>query len=170
MTASADQSAMKRAALAREIGRRAGFALAENDEPGPINPDDKPTRVALRTLFAERFSKTELERLRAEAEAKARAAGAAPPSVTERLRNFASGEPQILDTREFYRNILRRLREAQPLPPNALSELAQQRALAIEAALQAAGADASRMARTTDAPSADAEAGQVSVHLSLAAR
>ncbi|HEX7607369.1 MAG TPA: DUF748 domain-containing protein, partial [Usitatibacter sp.] len=165
----ADARAMRRAALGREIGRRAGFALAEDDDPGPVNVEDKPTRAALRGLFAERFSKAELDKLRAEAEAKARAAGVAAPSVTEKVRNFASGEPQLVDAREFYQTLLRRVREAQPLPPNALADLAQQRALAIEAALQAAGADASRMARTIAAPTADAEAKQITVHLSLAA-
>jgi hypothetical protein len=86
------------------------------------------------------------------------------------VRNFASGEPQLTDAREFYQTLLRRMRDTQPLPANALAELAQKRALAIEAALQAAGADASRMTRTTAEPSADAEAKSVTVHLSLAAR
>jgi Domain of Unknown Function (DUF748) len=166
----ADARAMKRAALGREIGRRAGFALAQDDEPGPVNVEDKPTRAALRAIFTERFSKAELDKLRAEAEAKAGAAGQAAPSVTEKVRNFASGEPQIVDAREFYQTLLRRVRDAQALPANALAELAQQRALAIEAALQAAGADASRMSRTIAAPTAEAEAKAVTVHLSLAAR
>jgi hypothetical protein len=166
----ADARAMKRAALNRDIGRRAGFAVAEDDEPGPVNIEDRPTRRALRAIFAERFSKDELDRLRTEAETKARAAGNAAPSMTTRLRNFASGEPQLVDTREFHQTLLRRLREAQTLPANALAELAQQRALVIEAALQAAGADASRMARTIAEPTADAEAKQVSVRLLLAAR
>jgi hypothetical protein len=90
--------------------------------------------------------------------------------MTTRLRNFASGEPQLVDTREFHQTLLRRLRESQTLPANALAELAQKRALAIEAALQAAGADTSRMARTIAAPTSDAEARQVTVHLSLAVR
>ena len=167
--AEADASALKRAALGREIGRRAGFAVTEGDEPGPVNLEDKPTRAALRALFTERFSKAELDRLKAEAEAKARAAGLAAPSMIERARNFASGEPQLVDAREYYRTLLRRERETQPLAPNALAELAQKRALAIESALKAAGADASRMARTTASPSADAVAKQVTVRLSLVA-
>lgn len=165
-----DASAMKRAALGREVGRRAGFALTGEDEPGPINLEDRPTQAALRSLFTERFSKAEFERLRAEAEAKARSAGLAAPSIAERVRNFASGAPQIADAREFYRILLRRLRETQPLPANALAELAQKRALTIEAALQAAGVDPMRMEKTSDAPSANAEAKQVKLHLSLAAR
>jgi len=166
--AEADARAMKRAALNRDIGRSAGFAVAEGEEPGPVNIEDRPTRKALRTMFAERFSKAELDRLRTEAEAKARAAGQAAPSMTTRLRNFASGEPQLVDTREFHQTLLRRLRESQTLPADALAALAQQRALAIESALKAAGADASRMARTVAEPGADAEAKQVTSRLTLA--
>jgi len=166
----ADARAMKRAALNREIGRRAGFAVAEDEEPGPVNIEDRATRRAVRTLFVERFSKDELDRIRSEADAKSLAAGQPAPSLTTRLRNLASGEPQLVDTREFHQTLLRRLRETQPLAPNALPELAEQRALAIEAALKAAGTDAARIARAPSAPSADAEAKQVKVQLSLASR
>jgi hypothetical protein len=165
----ADARALKRAELGRDIARKAGFAVAEDEEPGPVNIEDRPTRKALRTMFAERFSKAELDRLRTEAEAKARATGGAAPSMTTRLRNFASGEPQLVDTREFHQTLLRRLRETQTLAPNALAELAQKRALAIEGALKESGADASRMARTTAEPTADAEAKQVTARLTLAA-
>jgi hypothetical protein len=166
----ADARALNRAALGRDIGRRAGFAVTEEDEPGPVNIEDRPTRKALRTMYAERFSKAELDRLWTEAEAKELAAGTPAPSMTTRLRNFASGEPQLVDTREFHQTLLRRLRESQTLPASALAELAQKRALAIEAALTAAGADTSRIERTIGAPTSDAEAKQVTVQLSLAVR
>ncbi len=166
----ADARALKRTALGREIGRRAGFTVAGDEAPGSVNLEDKPTRAALIALFAERFGKGELEKLRAEAEAKARAANQPTPSVVDRVRNFASGAPQVTDTREFYQTLLRRLREAQLLPPDALAALANQRALAIEAALTAAGADASRIARTVAQPTSDAEAKQVKVQLSLVLR
>jgi len=166
----ADAQALKRAALERDILRRAGFALAEDEAPGRINMDDDKTRSALRALFAERLGKAEYERLRAEAEAKARAAKLPEPSVAERVRNFAGGAPQISDAREFYRTLLRRLREAQPLPPSALAELGRQRALAIEAALRSAGADPARLLTITDTPGAVADARQVEVQLRLATR
>jgi hypothetical protein len=164
----ADARAMKRATLNRDISRRAGFAVAEDEEPGPVNIEDRSMRRALRAAFAERFSKAELDRLRTEAEAKGRAGGAVVPSMTTRLRNFASGEPQLVDTREFHQTLLRRLRESQALAPSALAELAQQRALAIESALKAAGADGSRLARTVAEPSSDAEAKQITSRLTLA--
>jgi hypothetical protein len=165
--AEADARAMKRSDLNRDIARKAGFAVAEGEEPGPVNIEDRATRKALRTLFAERFSKAELDRLRTEAETKSRASGNAVPSMTTRLRNFVGGEPQLVDTREFHQTLLRRLRETQTLAPNALTGLAQQRALAIETALKAAGADAARIARTDSAPGADVEAKQVTTRLTL---
>jgi hypothetical protein len=166
----ADAQALKRAALEREIGRRADFALADDEAPGRVNMEDGKTRTALRALYAERFGKAEFERLRTEAEAKARAAKLPEPPVAERVRHFASGAPQIADARAFYRNLLRRLREAQSVPPNALTELGRQRALAIDAALRSAGADPARLATTTDTPGADAGAKQVQVQLRLAVR
>jgi hypothetical protein len=165
----ADARAMKRVELGREISRKAGFAVGEDEDPGQVNIEDRATRKALRTLFAERFSKTELDRLRTEAEAKSRAAGQVAPSMTTRLRNFVGGEPQLVDTREFHQTLLRRLRETQPLAPNALPELAQRRALAVEAVLKAAGVDSSRMARSATEPGANAEAKQILLHLTLAA-
>jgi hypothetical protein len=166
----ADARAMKRTAVGLEIGRRAGFKIAEDEEPGPLNLQDKATRAALRTLYAERFSQADLDRLRTQAEEKARAAGQPPPSVAERVRNLASGEPQITDAREFYQALLRSLREAQPLAPDALAELARQRGLAIETALKAAGADTSRIAQSTAEPTSEADAKQVQIRLSLTAR
>ncbi len=168
--AEADARALKRAALGRDIGRRAGFAVADTEDPGPVNVEDRPTRAALRALFGERFSAAELDKLKTEAETKARAAGAAAPPVMDRVRNFAAGEPQVADAREFYQTLLRRLREAQPLPPNALEELARSRGTAIEGALRAAGADQARIAQATAQPTSDAEAKQVTVQLSLSAR
>jgi hypothetical protein len=164
----ADARAMKRAALNRDIGRKAGFSAAEDEEPGPVNIEDRSTRRALRQAFAERFSKDELDRLRTEAEAKSQASGQAKPSMTTRLRNLVGGEPQLVDTREFHQTLLRRLRETQVLAPNALAELAQQRAIAVESAMKAAGADASRVARSVAEPSSNAEAKQVTIRLTLA--
>ena len=165
----ADALAMKRAEFGREVSRKAGFSVADDEDPGQINIEDRQTRKALRTLFAEQFSKTELDRLRTEAEAKSRTTGVAAPSMTTRLRNFVGGEPQLVDTREFHQTLLRRLRETRTLAPNALAELAQQRGLAIEAALKAGGADASRILRSIADASSDAGAKQVTVRLSLAA-
>lgn len=173
--AAADAAALKRVALRREVGKRAGFEAERDDASSPINIEDRPTREALRALFSERLSPAELDRLRTEAETKARAAstdGEKPqqPSVLDRLRNFVRGEPQVTDAREFYRTLVRRLLDAQPLAAEALPELAQQRAAAIAAALAAAGVDPARITQTQAEPTTTrADAKEVTLQLSLAA-
>ena len=171
--AGSDARALKRAALAREIGRRAGFVVADDEQPGPISIEDRPTRSALRALFAERFSQAELDKLKTEAEAKERDAGASGGkklSLLDKVRNFAAGEPQVADPREFYFGLLRRLRDSQPLPANALTGLAQARAAAIEGALKAAGADPARMTLSTPTSTSETEAERITLQLGLAAR
>ena len=91
-----DARALKRAALRRELGKRGGLDLAEEDPPGPINIEDRRIRTVVREVFAERFSTTELDRLRAEAEAKEKARPAAEQQklgLIDRFGRFASGEP-----------------------------------------------------------------------------
>lgn len=168
--AQADARALRRAALAREVGRRAGFTLGDDEAPGPVSTEDRRTREVLRALFAERFSAAELDKLKSAAEAKARSDGAAKPALLERLRNLAAGEPQIPDSREFYVALLNRLRDSQPLAPNALAELARRRGESIETALREAGIAGERLEVKTVLPSADAESRQVTIPLTLSAR
>lgn len=168
----ADAAALRRDALAREVAKRAGFKLAEDEAPGPVSVEDKPTRAALRALFVERFPAAEFAKQKAEAEAKERAAPTADGkpqsiSVLDRARNFATGEPQLADPRGFYGALLRRLRDTQAIPANALGDLAQKRAAAIAASLQAAGVDPVRVSRSVAEPVARAEAKEVTVELSL---
>ncbi len=171
--AGADARALKRAALAREIGKRAGFTVIAIEEPGPISVDDRPTRAALRELFVERFSPAEFDKLKAEAEAEAKGKESVTGpsrSVLDRVRSLAAGDPQVADPREFYQTLVRRLRDTQPLATNALAELAQSRGTAIEAALKASGVDSTRIARSNAEPTSNAEAKQVTVQLALQAR
>ncbi|MBI4205573.1 MAG: DUF748 domain-containing protein [Betaproteobacteria bacterium] len=170
----ADGRALRRGALRRELAKRAGFDVADEDPPGPVSIEDQRTRNALRELFAERFSQDELDKLKAEAEAKAGAARAESGkpqqdiSVLERLRKFARGEPQVADATDFYRTLARRLVEAQPLPDGALDDLAQKRGAAVVAALKEAGVDAGRVSQSKAEPTTDAAAKQVKLQLSLA--
>lgn len=165
----ADGRALKREALRRELGKRAGFDIGENDTAGPVSIEDRRTRRALRELFAERFKSEELERLKAEAEREAAAGGGKPQDlpVGERIRNFASGEPQVADPSGFYRALFRRLLEAQPLAESALVDLAQKRAAAVASGLQAAGVDPARVAQSSAEPTANADAKQVTLQLTL---
>jgi hypothetical protein len=168
----ADGRALKRGALRRDIAKRAGFDVADEDPPGPLSIEDQRTRDALRALFAERFSDAELNKLKTEAEAKAAGGeGGKPPpdiSVLERLRKFTRGEPQVADASGFYRALGRRLIETQPLADGALDQLAQKRAGAVAAALKEAGVDDARVAQSKAEPTADADAKQVKLQLSLA--
>jgi hypothetical protein len=170
-----DARALKRAALRRELGKRAGLDIEDEDPPGPLNFDDRRIRAAMRDLFAERFPGAELDKLKSEAEAKekARAAETGKPQsigVMERLGRFTSGEPQVADTGEFYRTLGGRLLASQPLPEDALPELARKRAAAIGDAVKSAGVDAARIALTTAAPLNKPDAKSVVIELALSAK
>jgi hypothetical protein len=79
------------------------------------------------------------------------------------------GLPGLLRSRLSARgqSLVRRLRDAQPLPANVRAELAQKRATVIEGTLAAAGADPARITHSTAEPMSNTEAKQVTVQLSL---
>lgn len=169
-----DARALKRAALRLELGKRAGLDIEVEDPPGPLNIDDRRTRSAVRELFAERFSRDELDKVRSEAEAKAHAADGGKSqqamSSLERLGRFASGEPHVADTGDFYRALGGRLVNSQPLAADALADLARKRAAVIGEALKAAGIDMARVALTNGDPLNNPEAKNVALELALSAR
>src|SRR6185295_4581205 len=72
--------------------------------------------------------------------------GAPSLGLLDRARNLVVGEPQLADPRPFYTDLVRRLREAQPLAPDALAKLGSARAAAVAEALRAAGVAADRVA------------------------
>ena len=165
--AEADARALKREGLRRELAKRAGFEIGADDPAGPLSLEDRRTRRAIREVYAQRFGEDDLARHKAEAE---REAGSARElSVGERIRNFATGEPQVADPAAFYRALYRRLLEAEPVPEGALAGLAQKRAAAIAAELQAVGVGAERMTQSSAEPTSNADAKQVTIQLSLAA-
>ena len=170
-----DTRALRRAGLRRDLGRSAGLDMQEEDPPGPVNLDDARTRSAARSLFAERFSSAELDKIRAEFEAKAKDGGAdaakqSAVSVTDRMRRLTSGEPQVTDTADFYRALSRRLTAEQPLAADALNDLARKRATTIADALKSAGIDGARVTLTTGEPLKNANGKAVSIELVLSAR
>jgi hypothetical protein len=172
--ASVDGPALKRRALAADVLRRTGVAAGQEDEVmGPINVDDRRTRAALRGLYEERFSKAEYDQRVADAEAAEKNAKTAKPakpeegaagqrvsdqgeskslSLGDRARKLVAGEPQLAEPRPFYVDLVRRLRAAQPLPPDALTQLGTERANAIADALRAAGVNAERIATPAPEP------------------
>ena len=169
-----DARAMRRAALRLELGKRAGLDIEAEDPPGPLSIEDRRTRAAVREIFAERFSSAELDKLRAEIEAKSNAADGGKSqqamSSIEKIGRFASGEPRVADTSEFYRTLGGRLVASQPLAPDALVELARRRAAAIGEALKTAGIDVARVTLTTGDPLNNPEAKNVAMELALSAR
>jgi hypothetical protein len=169
-----DARALRRGALRLELGKRAGFDIEAEDPPGPLSIDDRRTRTAVRELFAERFSGAELDKLRADIEAKAGAADGGKAlqamSSLDKIARYASGEPRVPDTGEFYRTLGGRLVASQPLPPDGLAALAQRRAAAIGDALKAAGVDAARVALTGGDPLNNPEGKNVALELALSAR
>jgi nucleotide-binding universal stress UspA family protein len=168
--AQADPRALKREALRRELAQRAGFDVGADDPAGPVSLEDRRTRRALRELYAQRFGDAELGRAKEDAEREAGAGGGKAPDITvgDRIRNFASGEPQVADPGSFYRGLYRRLADAQPIAEGALVELAQKRAAAVTAGLQAAGIPAERVTQSSAEPSSSADAKQVTLQLTLA--
>jgi outer membrane protein OmpA-like peptidoglycan-associated protein len=162
-----DGSRLKREALAREISRRAGFEVSDDESAGGISIEDSRTRAAIRDLYAERLTPAELDKQRAQAEAAASEGKAEKPAVLDRLRNLATGEPQVTNPRPFYNGLMRRLRETQTLPATALDQLAQARAQAIALGLRDAGVAENRIGTSVAAPTADAKAKDVKVELAL---
>jgi len=166
-----DGSRLKREALAREISRRAGFEVSDDESAGGISIEDSRTRTAIRELYAERLTPAELDKQRAQAEAAAAAAAnegkAEKPAVSDQMRNLATGEPQVSNPRPFYNSLMRRLRETQALPPTALAQLAEARAKAIARGLRDAGFAESRVSTSVAAPTANAQAKDVKVELAL---
>lgn len=158
---------LKREALAREISRRAGFDVGDDESAGGISIEDSRTRTAIRELYAERFTAAELDKQRTQAETAESDGNTGKPAVLDRLRNLATGEPQVSNARPFYNGLMRKLRETQTLPPTALEQLAQARAQAIAAGLRDAGVAENRVGTSVAAPTADAKAKEVKVELAL---
>ena len=186
-SADSDAAALRTAALRRNVVARAGVRLDAGEQPGPLDIGERKIRGALRDLYAERFGKDALEQQKKAAEAGAKA-GLAPAqapaqdkaegqsgadgklSVLQRLGKLVQGEPQVADLGPFYHALQDRLEQSESLAADALPRLGQQRAAAILAGLQEAGASPAS-AHATNAESISGEAGQpVALKLGLSAK
>ena len=170
----ADTAALRARAVHQELARRAGLPAAAQASGNPPDLGDSRMQSAVRELYAQRFGGAELDKVRV-------ATQNAPPNtgtpgdsaeqphhltVFQQLRRAMRGEPQVADTGGFYGELLKRLEQEQSLPPDVLSQLGQQRAQAVAAALTQAGVAAERV--TTAAPAMVAATGQRLVPLKLA--
>jgi len=132
----ADGAALRARALRLAIAKRAGIKLAAGEDPGPLDLGDRSVRGALRGLYAERFGAAALDQQKTAAET---AAPAGKLPLLQRAGRLLKGEPQVADVGSFYRTLLLRLEQNQPLAADALTRLGAARAGAIVAALKEAG-------------------------------
>ncbi|MFN0164772.1 MAG: DUF748 domain-containing protein [Burkholderiales bacterium] len=168
-----DAPALRERAARVEILRRAGLKLADGESPGPLDPQDRAQRAALREIFVARHGAPALEKLKDEAErgtlGDTKSGKPQAPPVWRRAINMVQGEPQVADPGAYYGAIAERLSASQPLPADALAKLASERAATVTAALREAGVDAARIA--AGKPQPDAGGGkQVELKLGLDAR
>lgn len=172
----ADAPLLRENAMRREILGRAGVRLAEGEAPGPIDIGDKVQRTALREAFSARHGAPALEKLQEEIEqraltARAPEAGPRPEPVAawRRAIGVVQGEPNLRFPGAYYNTLVQRLAASQPLPPDALTNLAGARAAAIVAALKEAGIDAARISQAA-AEKTDISRKMVPLKLGLASR
>ncbi|MBL0392808.1 DUF748 domain-containing protein [Ramlibacter monticola] len=171
----ADGAALRRSALRADVTRLAGIQVPPGQEPGPIDVEDQAVRVALRDLYAQRFGKEELAKAlappgqTAPAAAPLLAGATRPATPAQGLAMGAPGEPQEAEAARQYAALQRRLEETQPLPPEALQRLGEQRAMTIVETLLASGV-ATERASSTPAKAIEGSARSVPVSLELSSR
>jgi hypothetical protein len=141
----ADGAALRTRALRQEVFRRTGASGEAQRDPGPLDLNSRSTRRALRELYAARFGDASLDEARQAAERESATTQDAGPALLQRAGRLVSGEPQVADLTRFYEQLLARLAREQPLEPEALRQLANQRANAILAALRSAGIAPARL-------------------------
>ncbi|MGZ5269074.1 MAG: DUF748 domain-containing protein [Ramlibacter sp.] len=172
----ADGAALRSLAVRGEVVRRTGQRLEAGESPGPLDVTDRGVRAAVRELYTQRFGAAEWDKAKAAAEAarpRGEASGAGPADVPvwRRVSNFVQGEPQVADAVGFYRGLLRRLEQDQPLTPDALPRLGERRAQAVARALAETGLDGTRVTVAPPAPVQAADGGKaVPLKLELATR
>jgi hypothetical protein len=180
----ADGAALRARAVRTEIARRAGMKVETGEEPGPVDLGNRAVRSAMRELYVARFGDAELDKEKKAVEsavaaparvaasgqdAKAESAQSQLP-IWQRVGKMIQGEPQVADAGAFYKHLLERLNQNQPLASDALAQLGTQRADAIVAALKEAGVDSTRAAAAAPEKGASEVGKPVSVKLALTAK
>jgi hypothetical protein len=152
-----DAAALRDLAARRVVAERIRSKVPPGEDPGPVAYDNARTQRALEALLEERGGPDALARLVAGFE---KEKGREARRVNPALALVGRGS----DDRELYEAIFRRVAELQPLPPNALEELARTRGAAIAKQVAEGGIDAARVGEQK--PEA-ASGAQVTCKLSL---
>lgn len=143
-----DLEAMRTERVRRELARRLGIHLLPGEDPGPTAFDQAATQRALEAMRAQRPAAG------ADATPTARA-GAVDSEQGQREKSGSQPIGLGSGDRAFYEALFQRLVESQPLPGDALADLARRRAEAIASYLSQATEVSRariRIARTTTAP------------------
>lgn len=143
-----DLQAMRTERVRRELARRLGLRLQPDEDPGPTAFDQAATQRALEAMLEQRAGTGAVAALAARA-------GAHDNDRVQRAHDaplpVGLGSPD----RAFYEALFQRLLDTQPLPPDALADLARRRAEAIAGYLERAtevSRERIRIARSSAAP------------------
>ncbi len=156
-----DRPALQALALRRELSAALGQTVQPGSQPAPIGLGDADSQIALETLYDARFGAEARATLLQQHNAKR----SQPHKTANRLLStFGGGAGDA----EWYRVLQTELETQQPLPVDALQQLAMQRAAGIELLL-ASKLAAKQWQRQPVQPVADEEENAVMMGLGLAA-
>jgi uncharacterized protein involved in outer membrane biogenesis len=152
-----DAAALRDLGARRVVAERIRSKVPPGEDPGPVAYDNARTQRALEALLEERGGPDALAKLIAGFE---KEKGREARRVNPALALVGRGS----DDRDLYEAIFRRVAELQPLPSNALEELARARGAAIAKQVAEGGVGAARVGEQKPEPASGA---QVTCKLSL---
>jgi len=155
-----DGGVLRLDAVRREVATRRGVKLEPGEEPGPVEFTEGKTRRALKAMFIERYSKNDYKTLKEEVKKRLETTKQAPEGQS------AGGEysPKEL----LFKEMFDRLVEGWPLEDEALKQLADARAAAVQEELTTRGAiTAERIQIKESGEGAEGVDGQVPSKLGL---
>ncbi|MEA3413589.1 MAG: DUF748 domain-containing protein [Pseudomonadota bacterium] len=127
-----DGETLRLDAVRREVATRRGVKLEPGEDPGPVEFTEGKTRRALKAMFIDRYSKNDYKTLKEEVKKRLETAKQVPEGQS------AGGEysPREL----LFKEMFDRLVEGWPLEDEALKQLADARAAAVQEELTTRGA------------------------------
>ncbi len=123
-----DGAALKARQVRRHLAEWQGLTLTPGEDSGVLDFGNPDVRLALETVFSERFGPGKLDEVKAAAEQ--------PPAEVQKPADAAKGEVKIHDPAAPWKILYGRMVNEEPLAETALMELAAARAQAIVQELQ----------------------------------